>query len=81
MQISTPSQLRMVLTRIGNDSKMVVTGDLKQHDRGYEENGLFDFVQRLDGFHVPESIQHVVFTEQDVVRHPVIKEVLEVYTR
>lgn len=81
MQNSTPSQMRMVLTRIGNDSKLVVTGDLKQHDRGYEENGLFDFVKRLDTMHIPDSIQHVVFGDQDVVRHPVIKEVLEVYTR
>lgn len=81
MQNSTPSQMCMVMTRIGNDSKMVVTGDPKQHDRGFENNGLQDFVQRLETFHIPDSIQHVTFTDQDVVRHPVIKEVLEVYSR
>ena len=81
MQNSTPSQMRMVLTRIGNDSKMVVTGDPKQHDRGFEDNGLHDFVHRLESFHIPNSIQHVEFTDQDVIRHPVIKEVLEVYSR
>ena len=81
MQNSTPNQMRMVLTRIGNDSKLIVNGDPVQHDRGYENNGLIDFLERLDGFHIPESIQYVRFTDADVVRHPVIKEILDVYKR
>ena len=82
MQNSTPSQMRMVLTRIGEGSKLVVTGDPAQHDRGYDQNGLIDFLIRLTR---PEnlerllSIQHIQFTEEDIVRHPVIKEILEVY--
>ena len=79
MQNATPNQMRMVLTRIGEDSKLVVTGDPVQHDRGFENNGLSDFVHRLESFHIPESIQHVEFTPSDVVRHPVIHDVLEVY--
>jgi phosphate starvation-inducible PhoH-like protein len=71
--------MRMVLTRIGEGSKLVVTGDPVQHDRGFENNGLSDFVHRLESFHIPESIQHVEFTTADVVRHPVIHDVLEVY--
>jgi phosphate starvation-inducible PhoH-like protein len=79
MQNATPNQMRMVLTRIGEGSKLVVTGDPVQHDRGFENNGLSDFVHRLESFHIPESIQHVEFTTADVVRHPVIHDVLEVY--
>jgi phosphate starvation-inducible PhoH-like protein len=76
MQNSTPSQMRMVLTRIGQGSKLVVTGDPAQHDRGYDENGLVDFLTRLGE---SDSIKHVQFTESDIVRHPVIKEILDVY--
>ena len=39
MQNATPSQFKMLMTRIGNGSKMIVTGDLEQHDRGFEQNG------------------------------------------
>lgn len=77
MQNSTPSQMRMVLTRIGEGSKLVLTGDPAQHDRGYDQNGLIDFLTRLGSS--SESIQHIKFTDDDIVRHPVIKEILEVY--
>jgi phosphate starvation-inducible PhoH-like protein len=77
MQNSTPSQMRMVLTRIGEGSKLVLTGDPAQHDRGYDQNGLIDFLTRLGSS--SESIQHIKFTDEDIVRHPVIKEILEVY--
>lgn len=40
MQNATPSQMKMLLTRIGEGSKIIVTGDLNQHDRGFEDNGL-----------------------------------------
>ena len=47
MQNATDSQMKMLLTRVGENSKMVVTGDLEQHDRGYHDNGLKMFVDRL----------------------------------
>ena len=47
MQNSTPSQMKMLLTRIGEGSKMVVIGDPNQHDRGFEHNGLIDLLERL----------------------------------
>ena len=75
MQNSTPSQMKMLLTRIGEDSKMVVTGDVQQHDRGFEENGLSDLIGRVSG----DSIQHVNFTEEDVVRSRVIRDILKIY--
>ena len=46
MQNSSPKQMKMLLTRLGDDSRMVVTGDLKQSDRS-NDNGLYDFMNRL----------------------------------
>ena len=46
-QNMTPNQMLMLLTRIGEGSKMIVTGDIRQHDRGYERNGLSDLLQRI----------------------------------
>lgn len=77
MQNSTPSQMKMLLTRIGEGSKMVIAGDGAQHDRGFEVNGLSDLVSRLDLD--SESIKHIIFTEDDVVRAEVIKEILHLY--
>ena len=77
MQNSTPSQMKMLLTRIGEGSKMIIAGDTAQHDRGFEENGLADLVARLDAD--SHSIRHVQFTEDDIVRSEVIKEILRMY--
>jgi phosphate starvation-inducible PhoH-like protein len=76
MQNSTPSQMKMLLTRIGEGSKMVVLGDPDQHDRGFEENGLTDLMKRIG---ISDSIGHVQFTEDDVIRAEVIKEILRIY--
>lgn len=46
-QNMTPNQMLMLLTRIGEGSKMIVTGDIRQHDRGYERNGLSDLLHRI----------------------------------
>ena len=77
MQNATPSQMKMLLTRIGEGSKMVVAGDLQQHERGFEENGLLDLLCRLN----PEStnMRCVQFTDEDVVRSQVVKEILGIY--
>tara|TARA_B100000809_G_scaffold140804_1_gene138354 strand:- start:195 stop:968 length:774 start_codon:yes stop_codon:yes gene_type:complete len=77
MQNATKSQMKMLLTRIGDGSKMVVTGDLRQHDRGYEKNGLLDFVLRLKSDE--RGIKLVEFDNQDIERHPAVVEVLKVY--
>ncbi len=77
-QNATPNQMKMVLTRIGEESKLLVTGDLKQHDRGFEENGLKDFVERVTskGSH---TIAVCEFEAADVERHPVLEEILGLY--
>jgi len=77
MQNATPEQMKMLLTRIGTGSKIVVTGDLAQHDRGYDNNGLKDFTTKLTDKH--STIRCVHFTKQDVERHPAVVDVLNIY--
>lgn len=77
MQNATPSQMKMLLTRIGTNSRIIVTGDLAQHDRGYEKNGLQDFIARISDLN--QRIGSVKFAHRDVERHPAVKEVLEIY--
>ena len=47
MQNSTVSQMKMLLTRLGENSRLIVTGDLQQFDRSFENNGLDDFLRKL----------------------------------
>jgi phosphate starvation-inducible PhoH-like protein len=79
-QNMTPNQMLMLLTRIGNNSKMIITGDQKQHDRGFEKNGLTDFLNRLKSSdkEIPE-IQIIEFLDEDVERHKVIPKILRLY--
>jgi phosphate starvation-inducible protein PhoH and related proteins len=78
MQNATPSQMKMLLTRIGDGSRIVVTGDLNQHDRGFEQNGLRDFVHKLKS-RGSDMIGVVEFQRADVRRHAVVSEVLTIY--
>ena len=77
MQNSTPSQMKMLLTRIGEDSKMIIAGDVQQYERGFEQNGLSDLISRICENSV--DISHIRFSEDDVVRNQVIKEILNMY--
>lgn len=78
LQNSTISQCKMLLTRIGENSKMILTGDLDQHDRGYDSNGLKDFVERLATTN-SSMIGMVEFEKKHVERHPAVAEVLRIY--
>lgn len=78
MQNATDSQMKMLLTRIGDNSKIVVTGDLAQHDRGFESNGLKMFIERLMS-RGSDRIKLVQFDGNDIERHPVVDEVLKLY--
>lgn len=77
MQNATPNQMKMLLTRIGTGSKMVVTGDLAQADR-LKDNGLLDFIGHLKDFE-SKRIDVVEFQQKDIERHQAVKEVLQVY--
>lgn len=77
MQNATSNQMKMLLTRIGDDSKMVVTGDLAQTDRA-QDNGLMDFLGKLNSKH-SNYIETVMFDHYDIERHPVVADVLRIY--
>lgn len=77
MQNATQNQMKMLLTRLGENSKMVVTGDLAQADR-LKDNGLIDFIEKLKG-HRLSHIDVVNFDHKDIERHHAVKEVLEIY--
>jgi phosphate starvation-inducible PhoH-like protein len=77
MQNATPNQMKMLLTRIGTNSRIIVTGDVTQHDRGFEANGLRDFIARIPTNNT--RIDAVQFEHSDVERHPAVKEVLAIY--
>lgn len=79
IQNATPSQVKMLLTRIGEGSYCSVTGDLAQHDRGFEENGLKDFVERLESRGGAHGMGISYFERRDVERDPIVQSVLEVY--
>ena len=78
-QNATPEQMKMFLTRLGFNSKAVITGDLTQTDlpRG-TKSGLAHAVQILDRV---EGIAIHRFTERDVVRHHLVQKIIEAYDR
>jgi phosphate starvation-inducible protein PhoH and related proteins len=76
-QNTTPAQMKMLLTRIGSNSKMVVTGDLSQTDLpSYQTSGLFAAEKILQ--HV-EGIAFCRLERADVVRHPLVQKIVEAY--
>jgi phosphate starvation-inducible protein PhoH len=77
MQNTTPNQMKMLLTRIGEGSKMVVTGDLKQADR-LTQNGLLEFVNLMEKRNL-SRIDVARFNSTDIERHEAVKEVLDIY--
>ena len=79
MQNATPNQMKMLLTRIGEGSRMVVTGDIQQTDRKEAQNGLLDFSKMYQLYKRSEYINMVEFNYTDIERHPAVKEVLDIY--
>ncbi len=77
MQNATQNQMKMLLTRLGENSKMVVTGDLNQADR-LKDNGLVDFIDKIKGQRL-DHIDAVYFDSHDIERHKAVKEVLDLY--
>jgi phosphate starvation-inducible PhoH-like protein len=78
-QLTTPNQMKMLLTRIGEGSKLVITGDLDQADRG-TDNGLRDFLSRIEE-QASNRIKIVRFDSSDIQRHPVVEEILSIYDK
>jgi phosphate starvation-inducible PhoH-like protein len=87
MQNSSPNQMLMLTTRIGDGSKMVITGDLKQSDRG-PDNGLSDLMRKLTKYNeycgatnksVP-NIKMVLMKGEDIQRSPIVSTLLDIYS-
>jgi phosphate starvation-inducible protein PhoH len=78
MQNSSISQMKMLMTRLGENSRLVVTGDLEQYDRVNEVNGLEDFLSKFKGKR-SSSISSIEFYKSDIQREEVVKEVLDIY--
>jgi len=79
MQNSTISQMKMLLTRLGENSRLVITGDLEQNDRPSEINGMDDFLNKFKGRR-SSSISSFEFDKTDIQREEVVKEVLDIYS-
>ena len=78
-QNCTPTQMKMFLTRLGQSSKAVVTGDITQIDLpAGKKSGLVEAQTVLGGVN---GIRFVYFDETDVVRHPLVQEVIKAYER
>jgi phosphate starvation-inducible PhoH-like protein len=76
MQNSTPNQMKLLLTRLGEGTKIIVTGDLEQSDLE-GANGLENLVYKMQCTEL-DYIKHVEMNEEDIVRHPAVNEVLKV---
>ena len=75
-QNCSPAQVKMFLTRLGEDSRMVVTGDPSQSDLPAGPQGLDEALGFLDGV---EGVGIVRFTQGDVVRHPLVTRIVAAY--
>lgn len=77
MQNATTNQMKSLLTRLGENSKLVITGDLQQTD-SIDTNGLSHFLTNLKK-HDADYIRTINFTTEDIQRHPAIIEILTIY--
>jgi len=78
-QNTTSEQMKMFLTRLGYDSKAVVTGDITQIDLPAERTS--GLVEVLDILRDVEGIGFMHFSEQDVVRHPLVASIIRAYEK
>jgi phosphate starvation-inducible PhoH-like protein len=76
-QNTTPAQMKMFLTRIGFNSKAIITGDLSQNDlEGKKQSGLDIGIQVVGSI---KEIGVMNLSSQDVVRHPLVQKIVEAY--
>ena len=78
MQNATPAQTKMLMSRIGCNSKITITGDVEQADRKQQDNGLIDLCERLQRREVP-GLEVVKLSGRDTQRHPMITSILSLY--
>ena len=86
MQNSSPNQMKMLTTRIGIETKMVITGDLMQSDL-YKNNGLYDFIEKVNLFekyncfyeNSENSVKIIKFDSHDIERSDIVQKVIDIY--
>jgi len=83
MQNSSPNQMKMLTTRIGVNSKMVITGDLNQSDIP-SKNGLKDLIEKIDNYNIKNndavnSIKVVYLEKEDIERSDIVKNIINIY--
>jgi len=83
MQNSSPNQMKMLTTRIGINSKMVITGDLKQSDI-HTKNGLHDLIEKINYYNVKTNnslncIKIINFEKEDIERSDIVKNIIKIY--
>jgi phosphate starvation-inducible PhoH-like protein len=79
MQNSSPSQMKMLTTRLGNNCRMIITGDLQQTDI-IKENGLHNFVNKFKEFNQTSELIHIIqLNNDDIERSNIVKKVIEIY--
>lgn len=80
MQNSTPLQMKTLLTRVGENTKLVITGDLSQCDKSSETtNGLQDLIDRLGLLEEEDIVSHIEFTNDDIRRSDFVRYMLALY--
>ena len=79
MQNSSPNQMKMLVTRLGINSRIVITGDLNQTDI-IKENGLYDFINKVETYNNTELIKIIRFDNNDIERSEIVKKVIEIYS-
>ena len=79
----SPMQIKTLMTRISENCKMIIQGDMSQCDKykangitAYEKSGFYDVWFRLKGV---EGVEHHAFTREDCIRHPLVKRILKTY--
>ena len=75
-QNATPEQIKMFVTRLGSNSKYIITGDLAQSDIKHGKSGLEDAIKRFAGVH---GVGLASFKEKDIVRHSLVRRLLKRY--
>ena len=78
MQNSSPNQMKMLATRLGINTRMVITGDLNQTDIP-KENGLYDFISRFEKYNDTQLIKLIKLETDDIERSEIVKKVIEIY--
>ena len=79
----SPMQIKTIMTRISENCKMIIQGDMSQCDKyktngvtNYEKSGVYDVWYRLKGV---KGVEHMAFNREDCIRHPLVKRILKTY--